>query len=216
MGPWELWAALIVGAAVWIVGHLLKNSVAAEEEKRKLSRPPGAEDRPLGQPRRPAAGSSDLNRFLQEVNRRKQTEEQRTRAAEARPVAAAAPRSSVDAPLEARVERAPSPPPVRRPPRETIPLVRPRQPGRRAERDVTIVPEALAVEPALPVALAVGALPTVLPALPAKAGAVRPPPVKSLPPGMGQLATLLRSKGGLQAGILFGEILAPPLCHRRR
>jgi hypothetical protein len=207
MGPWELWAALIVGAAVWIVGHLLKNSAAAaEEEKRRLPRPPGAEGRGPGQPRRPAAASTDLDRFLQEVNRRKQSGEQRARPAESRQAAAPAARSTVDAPLQARPA-----PPVRRPPREAAPVVRTRQPGRASERDVPVVSEVILVEPTPPAALPVTAA-----APPTKSSAFPPPQVHHRSPAMRQLATLLRSKDALQAGILFGVILAPPVCHRRR
>lgn len=215
MGGWHFWGALIIGAVIWIVGQLLRNS--AQQEEKRTPAAPGPEDRAAGQ-RRPAPGSTELDRFLQEVNRRKQNAEQRTRAqTENRPAVAPSPRSSVDAPLAARPAGASSPPPVRRrPSRPAAEGPSTRAPQRRAPAgDVPVLLEVVpVVEPSPP---APAPLPTVLPApSPAKAPAFPPTQGKIASPALRQLLAMLGSKNNLRAAILLREVLDPPMCHRRR
>ncbi|HLJ97077.1 MAG TPA: hypothetical protein VKU02_28190, partial [Gemmataceae bacterium] len=63
---WE-WLVPVLFFVFWIVSSLLQG---AERERARMNRPrsvPGG-DRPPGTPRRPA---SDIDRFLEEVNRRR-------------------------------------------------------------------------------------------------------------------------------------------------
>jgi hypothetical protein len=218
MGGWEIWFALIAAAAIWIVGHLLKQS-AQNDEKRDQARPGPGERRPPGRPPgagpRQAPARSELDRFLQEVNRRKQLAEQQQGRTQQSP--------QERRPARPRTVTVDRPPPrrVAEPVREVIP-VEP-APTRRAEpapvlelaeveaRPATVLPTATAA--AVPVAPAAGAAgPVVLTPMTAF-----PPTRRRAPsPALRRLGGMLRSADDLRAAIMLREILDRPVCHRRR
>ena len=217
MGGWEIWFALIAAAAIWIVGHLLKQS-AQNDEKRDQPRPgPGerrAPGRPPGAPPRQPPARSELDRFLQEVNRRKQLAEERGRAPQPPPEGRPA------RPRTVPVDR---PPPRRvvEPVREVVPVGP--APTRRAEpapvlelaeveaRPATVLPTATPAA-AVPVAPAAGAGPVVLSPLTAF-----PPTRRQAPSGaLRRLGAMLRTADDLRAAMMLREILDRPRCHRRR
>jgi hypothetical protein len=209
MNGWEVWLALIVAAAVWILGHLLRQGGDDAGKRGPAGRPEGRPARPAAPPGR-SQSSTELDRFLQEVARRKQAaEQQRTREpAPAPPRRPVRPREeSPDRPPRRRMPEAipqvlPAEPvrqrpSVERPLERVVPLVRPTP---RAEPPVAVVP----VEPAEVV-------------LPAPAVRLFPPARRdTVSPTLQKLAAMLRSRDDLRAGIVLREILQPPLCHRRR
>jgi hypothetical protein len=233
MQGWELWLVPLVAIGIWILGTLLRGSNASNEEK-EASRQMGAggpRDRPgMGdRQRRPAQAGGDLDRFLREVQRRKQGGEARpAQAARPLPVArpveprrpAAPPR--VEPLPRATARPAPAPPAPRRPaPRPPAPS---RQPAARPRFEepipvVEIVEEAQAgpvwqgtAVPSAPVqvvSVATEARLTSQQAFDLGRG-------KGVSPALAQLAALLRTPQGLRNAMLLREILAPPLCHRQR
>jgi hypothetical protein len=215
MGGWEVWLVLIVGAAVWIVGHLLKQS--AEEDSKRGPRPPVPPNRRPGappgqQPGRPQS-SSELDRFLQEVARRKQAaEQQRGREAAqkqqarrpARPgqqTSDRSPRRRADVvPEVIAVEPVRQRATVDRALETTVPVA---QPARRVEPPATVFP-AEVVE-------------VLLPAAPAASARLFPATRRqTASPTLQKLAGMLHNKDDLRAGILLREILERPLSRRRR
>jgi hypothetical protein len=196
MGGWEVWGALIVGAAIWIIGQLLRQNAEEDPKKRPQPRPQPPQDRP-NRPR-PQSGTSDLDRFLQEVQRRKQMAEGRAK---------------------------PPPPPKRqpqqrRPPPRNVPDVLPtRTPGaeRRAEPAVIdVVPVEAPARVPMPAPAAAPVAAVVAPGDVAPVvRRVFPPPRKAqLTPALAQLQKLMASRDSLRAAVLLQEVLGPPLCHR--
>jgi hypothetical protein len=172
MMPWELLVVPVIAVAVWIIGTLIRS---AEQAKG-----------PEGAPRRQPEQVTDLDRFLREVNRRRQARQPRD---EEEPTA--------------RVERRepprrPAPPP---PPPEVIPVVLP-------------VAEVVVAQPA-PAAptLRVHEAPA-LPELPADKSA-RPLPERPESAALASLRKLLRSRDGLRTAVVLQEVLGPPLSRRR-
>jgi hypothetical protein len=214
MGGWEIWLALVFAAAVWILGHLLRQG-AQTDEKRDQPRPGAGERRPPGRP--PGAAPrqpprTELDRFLQEVNRRKQLAEQRGRAQQP---ASAPPERRPPRPRTVAVER----PPARRMV-EPMPEVISVEPTRRAEPvPVLELAEAQARPATVPPAAPVPVVPTG-----GAAGSVVLGPATPFPPAVRQgqsgairrLGAMLRSKDNLCAAMMLREILDRPVCHRRR
>jgi hypothetical protein len=214
MGGWELWGVLIVGAAVWILGHLLRQG-AEEENRRGPGRPPPPArrpDRPPGHPGRPPQPSTELDRFLQEVARRKQAvEQQRSREAAQKQQ------------QQARRQVRPRPETSDRPPRrrgaEAVPEVLPVEPIRRPpsverplETRVPVAQPVRRVEAPPPVVAA-----EVAEVLPAASARVFPPTARQAPaPALQKLAAMLRTRDDLQAAIMLREVLDRPISRRRR
>ena len=215
MGGWELWGALIVGAAIWIIGHLLRQN-AEDNTKRGPARPANPDER---RPRPNAPGGrqqspNELDRFLQEVGRRKQAaEQQRSREATARQVPVRRPNQP----------RPPSAGQPRRRPQPGVPQVIPVEPVRQrpsVDRPLeTVVPVVQPAQPrpAVPLVVPVEPVPMVLPASPARPQAKFPQAQRqAASPTLQKLAAMLGSRDALRAGILLREVLDPPLAHRRR
>ncbi len=197
MGGWEVWGALIVGAAIWIIGHLLRQSADNDTKNRPTPRPQPS-DRP-NRPR-PQSGTSDLDRFLQEVQRRKQ-------AAEGRGKPPPAPKRQ---------------PQQRRPAPRNVPDVLPtRTPGalRRAEPAVlevvpAEVPARAPVATPAPVEVPVVAMVGPGDVQPATRRIFPPPRKTPASPALAQLQKLMATRDSLRAAVLLQEVLGPPLCHR--
>jgi hypothetical protein len=233
--PWEFWLVPIAAIVFWILGTLMRGSgggAAArdkdtQEANRGVPRPgpqrPGQAERPLGPPRRSQQSAADLDRFLQEVSRRKQ--------------GAAAPRPPEPAarPVETRRPTASRPPPTARPaaarppaparttpPRPTKPaparpvavepipvlevLPVPEEPASTAPREQWAAP----VQAAVVTGTAVGAGLT-QPTFAAEAGAVR-----AVPARLAQIVALLKTPRQLRAAMVLREVLDPPLYLRRK
>src|SRR5262245_56209941 len=133
------WLIPVIAIVLLIVGGIMRGMAQAqEEEKQRQKRKARTEQaRQAGAPqpaRPPAGGGNELDRFLQEVQRRKRGEQ-----APVEPV-------PVAKPVEARPRPAPRPvpPPVTQRPRERPPVTRP--PRRRQEEIPSVV-----VEEAIPV-----------------------------------------------------------------
>ncbi len=139
MAPELMWLipAVIVGS--WIVWGILS---AKEQEPRKAWRPPPVEPGEAA-PERPARPVTDVDRFLEEINRlRRRSAEERPETAQRPPV------------------RRPAPPPVRREPfrPRPAPVIAEAVPVRR-------MPEAFRQQPVPQVVIPLEAIPVVRPAL---------------------------------------------------
>ena len=204
-----------IAVVLLIVGGIMRGVAQAQEEEkqRQLRKRQRTAPRPEGAPARPPAGSgNELDRFLQEVQRRKRGEQ-----APAEPVPVAKP-----VPPRPR-ERPPAP----RRPRTEQPAPRSRS-GRRAEvvavaEEVLPVVEVVEERPA-PIwePRTAGPMDAILPIDPQTAEqayrtatpATRPPIV--VQPAVVQLGELVRSQQSLRAAMMLGEILGPPRCPARR
>jgi hypothetical protein len=211
---WPIWAILLVAAGAFILLNLLRNK---EEMRRRhppvQGRARGTEDNPDGTRQAPV---TDLDRFLQEVHRRRRVAEGEESGAQPvrRPVESpASPRRSTPAP----VPRA-YPGPSRRAPRSgERPTAR-----RPSAAPVEVIPLAIPVEdPASRSWARSGPEPsaTVFPASPQPLPAVRA--VQSVeasrsPARKGNsFLALLNSRQALRNAIVLREILDPPLCKRQ-
>jgi hypothetical protein len=199
---WEIWLVPLIALAVWILGSLLRGGV--EEPPRNDPQPNGGGPVRGRPPQRPM---TDLDRFLQEVHRRRQGGEQHQTEL---PEMAPPPQRAERQPAPARAMPTPTRQPPRRPPRPTTPPVKRTPRGKPAEAIVVRLPvaePAKQLEQVVPevVALSPATVPTPPPPPP-------PPAVAGPPPS---LATLLSTPEGLRNAFILREILAPPLCKRQ-
>jgi hypothetical protein len=174
---WEILVIPIIGVAVWIISTLIRGS---EDAKRGESAP-----------RKRPEKVTDLDRFLREVQRRREAAEREEQL----------PRR-LEPEEEERVQRRPQPPPGRRPPPDEEAIA------------VVIPVEAVAVPPPLPAApvlrtIAAPPLPVWL-ADPASA----PEPRRRESAAPAGLRDLLRSRDGLRTAMILREVLGPPLALR--
>jgi hypothetical protein len=205
---WAVWLILLIPVAVSILSLLFKSK---EEPKRdgRLRPPPTA--RPGGPTRPGRRPVSDIDQFLEEINRRRREAAERRRPTE--PTAAPTPPPIVERP-------APPPPIPQREPLRPVPVPPPRLP-RRPERERPLPtrirerplqPEpVLVAEPVPPPPPPAPPAPPA-PAVPAVLGTyvvTRPPS-----PALTQLVTMLRSPQSLRTAILLREIFDPPVSRR--
>jgi hypothetical protein len=189
--------------AVWILGSLMRGGM--EERQRQQGRPNAnnGPDRARPAPQRPA---NDLESFLREVHRRRQTAE---------------PPPPEPERAESRPKPRPAPPPRRQPRPAPPPATRRPEPRRNVDEPVAV--EVVRVQELPPAVLPVppsAAFPAVAEVVVPFAAAplAAPPPaprpaVKRPPPA---LAGLLDSPAALRKAIILREIFDPPLCKRRR
>jgi hypothetical protein len=194
---WE-WLVPVLFIVFWIVSSLLQG---AERERARMNRPrslPGGE-RPPGTPRRPA---SDIDRFLEEVNRR------RRQAAERRPVP-----TSKDRPPVATLGREAA---------AARPRVSTRPGGRSVAPPGAKIPEAIPVTQTSAAAevLAVASVmhapavrdfPAAQPPSPASSSSAA---AETTSPALPPLAELLRAPDNLRTAVILHEIFGPPRCRR--
>lgn len=184
------WIIPVIGLAVWILSQLVGKS----EE-----------------PKRPAAGGgqapqvdSEVQRFLDEINRRRQKAEG-TQAEQRQ-----------EQPIQ-QVQEPPRPKPEP-PRRESKPTQAPRPAKRRAEPRMETIPAVLLVAP--PKALSVQASDVAyalsLPALPAVPTFAPTRTDRPGSPAVNHVRSMMKSQAGLQACFLLQEILGPPRCRRKR
>lgn len=197
---WEVLIVPLIALGVWVLGTLFKT----DDDPRAR---PGQRRQGFGQgpTRRPV---SDLDRFLAEARRKRETGERPRPAPQ--PTQAATPprpaRSSTDAPLAQRVrpptvpppqrQPAPTPPPQRRRPEPTVPVARPAPAPQ---------PEPPTVEPIVAVVVE----PT--PVVPERKPVAAKPAVA---PALAQVLAMLRSPGVARTAFVLREVLDPPLCRR--
>lgn len=198
---WEYLIPIVV-LGVYILSSLLRNQ---EEEKRADRQRQGADPDRMAQPRAAQRSGNDIDRFLDEVNRR------RRQAAERAPAAPQRPTRSI--PTARPVPASRSPRPAQQPP-----PARPPAPPRRPP--VELVPQP---REAPPVAEVVEVLPVLEPLEPQPAPT--PPPAepsfpatapRSAVPERNLLVSLLQSREGLRTALLLKIILDPPSCKRRQ
>jgi hypothetical protein len=179
--PWEILIVPIIGVAVWIISTLIRG---AEQGKG-----------PEGGPRRRPEQATDLDRFLREVNRRRQA---RQREEEPQEQALSVERQEP----QPRAKWSTSPPQetaLPTPVPEVIPVVLPVL----EEKIVATSAPALRVHEAPP-----------LPELPAEKSARLQPERSESAPAL-SLRKLLRSRDGIRNAMILHEVLGPPLSRRR-
>jgi len=233
---WDFWWVVpLLAVGFWIIGTLLRNSSSAARDKdtqeanrgapqRPGQQRPGQPDRPLGPPRRPQQSSADLDRFLQEVSRRKQgaaappPPEVVVRPAEQprRPTASRPAPTSRPAPARPAAPPRPAAPRSKKPPTgrplvvEPLPVLEvvpvPEEPTSTAPREQWAEP----VQAAVVTGTTIGAGLT-QPTFAAEAGTPR-----AVPPRLAQILGLLKTPQQLRAAMVLREVLDPPLCKRRR
>jgi hypothetical protein len=193
---WE-WLIAVAAIVFWIVQSLR----GGEEERNRNRQRAGGEAGPANKPaRRPA---TDIDRFLDEVNRR------RRQAAERKPVVVL--REKPPAPAPASRPR----PSVRLPAPRPIPQPAPLRPvlERPAKPAPVTVPGAVAeivfATPVVATPVDVAAEPRPVQPAPSP-GPVVPGPAAS------RIEALLTSPEDLQAILVLREIFGPPLCRRGR
>jgi hypothetical protein len=180
----------LIPLAVWIFSTLVRGN---EEERAQNGRRRGPRAGGMA-PGRPRPATSDIDRFLEEISRRRRE---------------GGPRPTPPAP-----QPAPAPtvqlPPTPRPQRRPGPTPRPKAPAKptppRVVQEIPQVVEVVVSEP----------VPT--PPRPASPAPVAPPAGVRRPvnPMAAQLLNLLRSPQGIRTAILLHEIFGPPVCRRAR
>jgi hypothetical protein len=189
---WE-WLLGVIPLVIWIIASLVKTA----EEQSKQEKP--GESLPPGSPPR---DQSEVDKFLEEINRmrRRQEEEQREQERSRRTEPLPSPARS---PAAARMEPMAAPNFERPTPLPEKPRLRPVKP-RRAETRHS--------QPKQPAPIVV-APPAPPPPPPPVMPQLAPRPVS---PAIAQIHYMLRSPQSVQAAILLQEVLGPPRCRRRR
>ena len=205
---------LIIAAAVWIFSYL---TAAQQENKRRLTPPrpprPGEQE---DEPRRPRRASAELEKFLEEVKRRKERDLEQV--PEAILVPDEPPRAAPPPPLPRPVEQR----------RKSVPIGS-KPPPRRSEPAIVIQPVTVAPAPSSRTVT----MPSLVPAGVQAVQAVQAPPPppqatqalnrpEALPTqasrteGVKLVRELLKNRRALAGAFLLREILDKPLCKRRR
>jgi hypothetical protein len=200
---WANWVIPLIAVVVWILANLAR---LPKETPRPPVRKPPLPPREGDQQTSTAPPRSEVERFLAEVNRRRQASVQRRRAPQPEPPPTALPAAPPEA-IRRREEarrredvlarrNAPSAPPSpRRPPTLSPP---------RSVPVIVAVPEVVPVAPPQPVVEVV--------ALPAPEAAL--PIVRPTSRTASRVVALLRDPVSLPAAFLLHEIFQPPLSQR--
>ena len=179
-GEWVGILALAVGFVIWLISNLARGN----EPPRRPGAPPAA-----GEPTRQRPSTTEIDRFLEEINRRRQQQQQRKPAQVEYTEPAPRP----------RVEERPVPVPRPRP----APAPKPQRPTR-----TTYQPPVQAIPTVLPVVTAVE------PLTPPKPVRVIPPAPVS--PQLKLARDLIASGQGLRTAIILNEVFGPPKSKRPR
>jgi hypothetical protein len=200
----EAWLIPVLFLLVWIVNSIMRGSEDERGKKGRSSLPRG--ERQAGErPRRPA---SDIDRFLDEVNRRRrQALERRPGSPDKEKMTSLTPSGRPRPSVRTPVRSTPAPPAVRVPPARTV--ERRPSPADVAAAVLEVIPVATAVRP--------GAAETP-PAFAPIASAPVASPVASdtSAGGITSISDLLGSADTLRAAVILHEVLGPPLCRRQR
>ena len=189
-----VWTIIIVAVAMWFLSNLFRGG---EDERAKGDA--------KGPPRRTPAGrgrpaGNDIDRFLEEINRRrKQAAERESTRTQPPPPPAARPRPRTRT-ARPEAERG-----------AAIPMVLPVEPARReAVRRPAPPPEPAKPQAVRPVEQSPAPVSAVAQENVAPVLTVRPQP-----PALTQLQSLLRTPQSLRTAFLLKEILGPPRCRRQ-
>jgi hypothetical protein len=179
---------------IWIINSLIRNAQEERQNKRP-TRPPG------DGLRTPGRSQTEIERFLEEVNRRRRLAAER-RESESAPVqiqaATALRRPEVSVARPATVRPA-TPRPI------------PTRPSDRGRAEGIVMAELVSAEPVRSEgAVAAAVRPLVAQSVPATA----PGEAEVTPPPPGGLTGILGNSDGLRAAFLIREILGPPRCRR--
>lgn len=198
------WVIPIIAFIVWVISQVIRASQQANI-------PPGPQRPPQARPQR--AADAEIERFLEEINRRRQAqagrplEERvppRREPPPVQPVEAPAPKPLRPRSAAPRVKPVSQPPPVRRRPAPTLVEPLPTPPPPPAPPPTPDLVQAAQAEAAA-IAAEVGSL-EFKPIAPVK----RPEPS----PLLKRLREMLTSDG-IRAAILVNELISPPKCLRR-
>jgi len=198
---WEILVG-VIALGMFILAHVLRNN----EEERRTNRNRTTPDRERPVTRRASRSEDQVDRFLEEVNRRrKQIAETRQR----RPAPEAPPARSRQ---PGGLARRTAPPPKPRPLAEPMPAPRP-------------APAPEVVAEVIPLAVPVPSTPSQSSGL--EGGSYQPAPgraplsevtlgekAKTIAPEMKQVAKLISSTQSLRTAMLLRIIMEPPLCRR--
>jgi hypothetical protein len=196
MNGWELVVPVIV-VLIYIVGHFLRSG-EKEEQRPAVRRNRSSEERT------PRRANTDIDRFLDEVNRRRrQAMDRRTGPAEHEATPLRVPQRPRPSAGVDRPRRTVSSPVVR-----TVPI----RPTLSAARPVEPVP-AVEVIPIIEI-------PTAMPASPLEMQPITASPIPIAPTGTTSapspdLGGLLSTPDSLRAAVILQEILGPPVSRRR-
>jgi len=187
---WE-WVVPVIALVLWILNNLIRSA----DDKRARNAQRGAElenEQPAEQPK------SDVDQFLEEINRmRRRTEPPRRQ----------------EPPEVVRAEPRPSAPPLPVYVPTVVETPRPQRPRPRpAQRPRTQVARPVAPKPGAEI---LDVIPVAAPVAPHKAPTVSAP-TRQPSPAVVQLRSMLRSPGTIQAAIVLQEVLGPPRCRRGR
>jgi hypothetical protein len=183
----------VVALGVWVITQVIRSSEAKKQQERRANQP------------KPRSSSSDIDRFLDEINRRRQQQQQTER-------------EQREAPVVQPVSMPPPPPPPPRPRPQPVQAPRPRPtavkppPVRRRPAPVLVEPvrsESILVAEVLPARSLEGVDAGFV--VPVVAGVARTKP----PPQLTLLRDLLSGPQGLRTAVLLNEILGPPKSKRR-
>jgi hypothetical protein len=185
------WLVPIIILLIWIINHVLRGN--EEERPTNRNRPAGNQRQAEGRPtRRP---TTEIDRFLEEVNRRRRQASERREPPVVREIPAAS-AQPVARPPRAATTRPPAPPRVVRPAPERVP-----------ERPPVV--EAVVVE-------AVAAPPAPRQLEPSPQVLMPGSTVSAPSAAMERLTALLESSESLRTAIILHEIFGPPRCQRHR
>lgn len=197
------WVIPIIAFIVWIISQVIRAG-------QQVNVPPGPQRQPQARP--PRAADAEIERFLEEINRRRQAQAERPleervpprrEPPAVRPVEAPAVKPLRPRPVP-RVKPVSQPPPVRRRPAPSLVEPVPTPPPPPAPPPTPDLVQAAQAEAAA-IAAEVGSL-EFKPIAPVK----RPEP----PPLLKRLREMLTSDG-IRAAILVNELISPPKCLRR-
>jgi hypothetical protein len=204
MPHWE-WLVPVLLLIFWIVSSLLQG-LEKERARANRQRSLPAGDRPPGERpiRRPP---SDIDRFLEEVNRRRRQAAERRPASSGRekpPVPTVGPTSTMPLPRS-------STGPVSRP--LAVPVQPVSSPRGKIPQAIPVTPVTAAAE-ILAVASALRQPPAQSAPLPAPTVTAITPPVESVAPQIPPFAELLRNPDNLPTAVLLHEVFGPPRARR--
>jgi cytoskeletal protein RodZ len=187
---------ILVGLAVLFLSNVFRQ--AKNERERALQRS-------ANRPRRP---DSNTERFLEEVNRRRQQAQSRTQSP---PVVRPVTQAPTITPLPRR--ELPTRKPVARTEKPRIERIPSRSPVSSRGNLLEVIPAEKPAKPAVSLEVAPASPQSEL----AMSARSAPPKIsrQALPAAFQQLVPLLQSRQSLRAAFMLHEILGPPRCHRR-
>jgi hypothetical protein len=221
MNNWQAWIVPVIALGVWILSHLLRGN---EQDKKAPPRGRQPGENPPGRAKEPL---TDLDRFLREVNRRRQNAEERRTGPAAKPPIVLTAQPIVERPRPSVPKPARPAPPQRRQAARPVPAPSKSATPKFQPEPLTVLPADGKTEHAIPLPASEQtplafptsseiiriATPAALATAAKMAPAIRQASTTSTPP---PFLTLLSSAENLRTAIVLREIFDPPLSKRRR